>query len=960
MNTPNLAVQKEFIKHLCSQSSLDENEDLIALQPWGERIDAGADTCSLKPQKPWVLDRKNESLLNQALTRMVELNSQGYAVGIGLHRLETKEGGRKNNNIKEGRCVFVDFDGKNETECVAFKSALKKFTLLSGTAPSMVVSSSQFGYHLYWICEPFSLEDNEHNFYISVIHKLASFFSSDSGVTDKARILRVPGFLHQKKESFQSLIVSSNERVYSISQISEELIGLEKTIANNHHAGTEFGLLKQVKLEGSVKGLKDRAQVARSALTGEGRPKLNLFDCPEIGEGDRHHALIGLSFLAYKQGLSAKDAHKVLESINQKSFIPPISEDRIKRGEFSDIIAWVYKLKKEETELEESKIREAAKDAAIEEVKDISVDAVLGIKSDPFLNSLMNDNLNVKSAKDLGISRSSEDTTIAMTKEGRGITKKSYDITFPATVAVELMEDAIKYLKVNFVDWNGYKWVGFRTTGGSVRWKILEDHSLDAFVKEVLRALNNGGDASFIAKTKKDEISKKPITPFHYSQIAKCMELDDRRFHIIDEEYIRKHPALKSGFNLIVENGYFKCDGDIHSEIVFIPNESIGLETPSILPWCVGGINGDKEFSKECPQFEAFLMDVFTGSRTGEDDVEVIQMRLERIWLLLAFACMDAHPYSFGFFLFGTSGSGKSTFIDALTKIVGKDKIANGTISNFNNEFITDAFPGNKVYALDEYSSGSDAQKANFYNFFKLLCDGSSTTLNVVGKGKRGRKVNLDLCLIAQGNEPPTFRDVQGAGNRRLQLFETFGSYTEDGVDIVGHLRDYIELEMEAILWNIALRCKSLFLNCSEKRKGIPVVDLFTLNTCAEDRELKEDINKSNDKLGSSVMTLFQYSSNPDDIISTKDIVTVIKSYLRTQNITHFSTDGRMGTMIAGALRILRCKRVRRRLHKEEVAAGTTALIRGYSHIDFTREGRTFAETALLSFQGRTDNAFCE
>ena len=62
--------------------------------------------------------------------------------------------------------------------------------------PHFAVQSSQGKFHLYWLVEPY--KDNE--FYSLHQRKLVQLYNSDPNVIDATRILRVPGFYHNKRE----------------------------------------------------------------------------------------------------------------------------------------------------------------------------------------------------------------------------------------------------------------------------------------------------------------------------------------------------------------------------------------------------------------------------------------------------------------------------------------------------------------------------------------------------------------------------------------------------------------------------------------------------------------------------------------------------------------------------------------------------------------------------------------
>lgn len=139
-------------------------------------------------------DRKNK---NGSLTRTLhgtflehfatlwDLNKQGAGIFITVN--ETDLLGRKKSNIRRVRAVFSDHDHADSSTPNTLSD--------SYLTPSMVVESSKDKFHAYWLVDDCDLED------FPLLQKaIAETLNSDRSVNDVCRILRLPGFLHQKDE----------------------------------------------------------------------------------------------------------------------------------------------------------------------------------------------------------------------------------------------------------------------------------------------------------------------------------------------------------------------------------------------------------------------------------------------------------------------------------------------------------------------------------------------------------------------------------------------------------------------------------------------------------------------------------------------------------------------------------------------------------------------------------------
>jgi hypothetical protein len=123
--------------------------------------------------------------------RMEQLNRKGAGVFVTINETDGK--GRKAENIVRVRARFADLDGAPLEPVLADN-------------PDIVNESSPGRFHAYWLGEvPLAAFKGEQ---LAIIKK----YSSDTAVCDLPRVMRLPGFVHQKGEPFVSRIVSIADR----------------------------------------------------------------------------------------------------------------------------------------------------------------------------------------------------------------------------------------------------------------------------------------------------------------------------------------------------------------------------------------------------------------------------------------------------------------------------------------------------------------------------------------------------------------------------------------------------------------------------------------------------------------------------------------------------------------------------------------------------------------------------
>jgi hypothetical protein len=126
-----------------------------------------------------------------------DMNRRGAGIFVTVNASDGK--GRRIENIERIRAIWHEED----TACG------KQFPL----EPHILVESSPGKYHRYWLVDGLS-----HDEFAGIMARMVHDYGSDPNARDLARVLRVPGFLHQKDPAhpFQVRIVAtSGDQAYS-------------------------------------------------------------------------------------------------------------------------------------------------------------------------------------------------------------------------------------------------------------------------------------------------------------------------------------------------------------------------------------------------------------------------------------------------------------------------------------------------------------------------------------------------------------------------------------------------------------------------------------------------------------------------------------------------------------------------------------------------------------------------
>lgn len=207
----------------CSRASVD----LTDAQRFLDLLARGS-TCTFQvfddgPAKRRGLSRIMHGSLAVHVKTLVRLNEQGAGIFVMVNAGDGK--GRKLSNVRAVRALFVDLDG-----------APLEPVLAGPIAPHMVTETSPGRWHAFWLVDGVPLESFSH-----LQEQLAKMFDADRSVKDLCRVMRVPGFVHNKQQPYQSRIVRLDDRPAIPAQKFVDAFGFSSIIRVGERNTSLFG-----------------------------------------------------------------------------------------------------------------------------------------------------------------------------------------------------------------------------------------------------------------------------------------------------------------------------------------------------------------------------------------------------------------------------------------------------------------------------------------------------------------------------------------------------------------------------------------------------------------------------------------------------------------------------------------------------------------------------------------------
>lgn len=224
--------------------------------------------------------------------------------------------------------------------------------------------------------------------------------------------------------------------------------------------------------------------------------------------------------------------------------------------------------------------------------------------------------------------------------------------------------------------------------------------------------------------------------------------------------------SVRDSVDLLDENK----DGDV----VALANGLFDLRTKELRPFSPDVVLTSKasvalrEDATTCPVIDGWNVDEWIRE-FANDDLEVERL----FWQIIAALFRPEHPFNKAMLLYATTGSnGKGTFIDMLRNLVGSERVATLSISDFGEQFLPEALFKAFAVLSDENEVGDFVRKAGA---FKAWVTHDWIRVNV--KYGQARSVKgRGLCVFC-ANELPASKDKSESFYRRFVVIPFLKRY---------------------------------------------------------------------------------------------------------------------------------------------------------------------------------------
>ena len=255
---------------------------------------------------------------------------------------------------------------------------------------------------------------------------------------------------------------------------------------------------------------------------------------------------------------------------------------------------------------------------------------------------------------------------------------------------------------------------------------------------------------------------------------------------------IREHNVIKINDNLhIYKNGYYTSNTDEIERIMlqYIVNstrtprletirylelkaEEISLETPTLISVKNGVLNLEtKQLLEFSPEYKIKNKILINYNSTAYSEImdrtlnkiccndKQLRMLIEE---MIGYIIFRRNEIGKAFILTGSGANGKSTLLDVIKRLIGKENISSVALNELNDRFKTFQLEGKLANIGDDISNGYIEDNSTF----KKLVTGE--TVNVERKGKDPFDFENYSKLIFSCNEMPRINDLSDALKRRL------------------------------------------------------------------------------------------------------------------------------------------------------------------------------------------------
>lgn len=245
-------------------------------------------------------EMKSFGAIELGLDALENYNREGFGIYWTLNEFD---GARKKENLTKITHWFCDIDGGNKAEQMDRINQLLM-------PPSFIIETKN-GYHCYWAVEGKATIENFERIERGIAEKL----KADIHAIDVLRLLRVPGFMHQKnpQEPFEVTLLdyAGSDRFY-----------------------TEAQMLAYFAKEADVIPFKKPSFIRDRSVFLDENNWSRLFKTDQLYKGCRNSKLAQFTFWLKDEGLNAEEIRYVINGVNSR-MVTPLSQrevDSILRG----------------------------------------------------------------------------------------------------------------------------------------------------------------------------------------------------------------------------------------------------------------------------------------------------------------------------------------------------------------------------------------------------------------------------------------------------------------------------------------------------------------------------------------------------------------------------------------------------------------------------------------------------
>jgi hypothetical protein len=253
------------------------------------------------------------------------LNDLKHGVFVTVQETDLKA--RKEANIRRIRAIFVDYDRKDGAADISLDAVVARMNF--PIEPTMIVGTSAGKYHFYWcISDMWQTDEQGKRLFHGIMARMVQSYHHDKGCKDLPRVMRLPGFVHNKGEAHPVKLIKVNGPKYTVEQIKATFPPILKDDkpkknttgkAPKKAASGQFEFDEEIPQTWAQEALRRGINRLRNATSGSRNTELNAIafqsgQICELGALDEDQVREQLAEAAEEIGLEAAEIEKTIES----------------------------------------------------------------------------------------------------------------------------------------------------------------------------------------------------------------------------------------------------------------------------------------------------------------------------------------------------------------------------------------------------------------------------------------------------------------------------------------------------------------------------------------------------------------------------------------------------------------------------------------------------------------------